>query len=78
MSFIKAVMPLKDYRLFMNMQSGSSVIVDFSAKLDTMRYAELEDEAFFRTAATDGDYVVWDGGRLRLAVNELMDVILLG
>ena len=29
MSYIKTVVPMKDYRLFMEMESGSSVIVDF-------------------------------------------------
>ena len=69
---------MKDYRLFMEMESGSTVIADLSSKLCTMKYAELADEAFFNTATTDGDYVVWGGGRLRLTVNELMEVVLLG
>ncbi|MEA4845716.1 MAG: DUF2442 domain-containing protein [Clostridiaceae bacterium] len=78
MSYIKAVLPMKDHRLFMEMEGGSTVTVDLSGKLQTMKYAELADEVFFRTAATDGDYVLWGGGRLRLTVGELMDVILLG
>lgn len=78
MNYIKSVMPMKGYRLFMEMESGSSVTVDLSVKLKTMKYAELADEAFFNTARTDGDYVVWGGGRLRLTVKELMEVILMG
>ena len=78
MSYIKAVVPMKDHRLFMEMESGSSVTVDLSVKLKTMKYAELADEELFKTAETDGDYVLWGGGRLRLTVNELMEVILLG
>jgi hypothetical protein len=27
---------------------------------------------------TDSDYVVWGGGRLRLTVKELMEVVLMG
>ena len=49
-----------------------------SGKLHTMKYGELADQVFFKTAATDGDYVIWGSGRLRLTVNELMDVVLLG
>ena len=78
MSYIKTVIPMKDYRLFMEMEGGSTATVDLSEKLQTAKYAELSDEAFFRTAATDGDYVIWGGGRLRLTVNELMEVILMG
>jgi hypothetical protein len=69
---------MKDYRLFMEMESGSTVTVDLSGKLQTAKYAELADELFFMTAVTDGDYVIWGGGRLRLTVNELMEVILMG
>ena len=78
MSYIKTVLPMKDYRLLMEMEGGSTVIVDLSKKLQTMKYAELADKAFFKTATTDGDYVIWGGGRLRLTVNELLEVVLLG
>ncbi len=78
MSYIKSVVPMKDYRLFMEMAGGSNVTVDLSGKLETMKYADLADETFFKTAETDGDYVIWGGGRLRLTVNELMEIILLG
>ncbi len=47
MSFIRAVVPLKDYRLFLEMESGSTVTVDLSVKLDTLRYGELTDRALF-------------------------------
>lgn len=78
MRYIRAVLPLKDYRLFMEMEGGSTATVDLSGKLRTAKYAELAETAFFRTAETDGDYVIWGGGRLRLTVNELMEVVLLG
>ncbi|NLV22742.1 MAG: DUF2442 domain-containing protein [Syntrophomonadaceae bacterium] len=78
MNYIKSVVPLKDYRLFMEMESGSSVTVDLSVKLHTMKYAELNNEALFKSVKTDGDYVIWGDGRLRLTVNELMEVVLLG
>ncbi|MPM01860.1 hypothetical protein SDC9_48100 [bioreactor metagenome] len=78
MNYIKKVLPLKDYRLFMEMEGGSTVTIDLSGKLCTMKYAELADEAFFNTAETDGDYVIWGGGQIRLTVKELMDIVLLG
>jgi len=78
MNYIKSVTPIKDCRLFMEMESGSSVTVDLSKKLKTVKYCELADEGFFRTAATDGNYVIWGGGRLCLTVNELMEVVLMG
>jgi hypothetical protein len=78
MSYIKAIVTMKDYRLFMDMESGSVVIVDLSVKLNTMKYKELADERMFRSARTDGDYVVWGDGRVRLTAKELLDVVLLG
>ncbi|HEX7714562.1 MAG TPA: hypothetical protein VF531_11140 [Bacillota bacterium] len=36
MSYIKAGVPMKDYQLFMEIESGSSVTVDFSVKLHTI------------------------------------------
>lgn len=78
MSYIKTVVPIKGYRLFMEMESGSSVIVDLSVKLDTMKYKDLTDVKIFESAKTDGDYVIWGNGRVRVTVKELMDVVLIG
>ena len=78
MGYIKTVVPMKDYRLFMDMESGSNVIVDLSVKLNTMKYKELTDERIFRSAKTDGDYVVWGDGRVKVTVKELMEVVLIG
>jgi hypothetical protein len=78
MSYIRAVVPMKDHRLFMEMESGSSVIVDLSVKLDTMKYKDLSDEQIFKSVETDGDYVVWGRGRVRVTAKELMDVVLIG
>ena len=78
MGYIKTVVPMKDYRLFMEMESGSNVIVDLSVKLDTMKYKDLKDYRIFQSAVTDGDYVVWGDGRVRVTAKELMDVALIG
>lgn len=78
MSFIRAVVPLKDYRLFLEMESGSTVTVDLSVKLDTLRYGELADRTLFADVKTDGDYVIWGNGRVKLTARELMDVALIG
>ncbi len=78
MSYIKAVLPMKDHRLFMEMESGSSVIVDLSVKLDTIKYRDLTDEKLFRSVRTDGDYVVWGDGCVRVTAKELMGVVLIG
>ena len=78
MGYIKSVVPLKDHRLFMEMEGGSIVTVDLSVKLHTMKYATLADETLFRDVSTDGNYVIWGGGKIKLTVKELMEVVLTG
>lgn len=78
MDYIRSILPLSGCRLFMEMESGSTVTVDLSSKLHTMKYAALSDEVLFKTAETDGNYVIWGAGRLRFTVNELMEVVLMG
>ena len=78
MNYIKSVMPMKDCRLFMEMESGSCLIVDLSVKLHTIKFKELEDETLFATVCTDGNYVVWGDGRVKLTVKEMMEVVLTG
>ena len=78
MSYIKAVMPLKNYRLFMEMESGSSVIVDLSCKLDTVKYGELRDKRLFQNVRTDGDYVYWGDNQVKVTARELLSVVLIG
>jgi hypothetical protein len=69
---------MKDYRLFMEMESGSSIIVDLSCKLDTIKYCELEDERLFKKVRTDGDYVIWGDSQVKVTARELLDVVLIG
>jgi len=78
MHYIKAVLPMKGHRLFMEMESGSCVIVDLSVKLRTMKYKELDDEALFGAVETDGDFISWGNGRVRVTVHEVMEVVLAG
>lgn len=78
MSYIKVAVPMSDYRLFMYMESGSNVIVDLSCRLHTMRYEALQDEMLFKTAKTDGNYVIWGNGSVKVSAAELLDVVLVG
>jgi hypothetical protein len=78
MSYIRTAVPMEEHRLFMELESGSCVIVNLSVKLNTVKYSELADEKLFRSVRTDGDYVVWGDGRVRATAKELMDVALIG
>jgi hypothetical protein len=78
MGYIKTVVPLEGHRLLMEMESGSCVTADLTAKLHTMKYRELADPALFSNVKTDGNYVIWGNGRVKLTANELMEVVLTG
>ncbi|NLL37152.1 MAG: DUF2442 domain-containing protein [Fretibacterium sp.] len=73
--FIKSVAPLSDWRLFVEMASGSWVVVDMRSKLETARYADLRDAELFRSVTTDGDFVSWGDGRVTVTARELMDAV---
>lgn len=75
MPFIKSVMPLNDWRLFVEMATGSVIVADFSHKLETARFGDLKDMDIFRSAVTDGDVVSWNDGRLILTARELMNIV---
>ena len=73
--FIKSVTALNDWRLLVEMETGSVMVVDLSHKLDTARFGDLRDFELFRSVSTDGDIVLWGDGRVRLTARELMDVV---
>ncbi len=75
MAFIRSVMPLNDWRLFVEMETGSVMVVDLSHKLDTARFGDLRNLDLFRSVSTDGEIVLWRDGRVRLTARELMDVV---
>ncbi len=77
MTFIKSIIPLNDWRLFVEMETGSVIVMDMSHKLDTARYADLRDPELFRSVGTDGDVVSWGAGRVTITARELMDAVFL-
>ena len=75
MPFIKSVMPLNNWRLFVEMTTGSTMVVDFSHKLETARFGDLKNREIFSSVVTDGDIVSWGNGRLKLTARELMNTV---
>ena len=78
MNYIKSVTPLKGYRLFVEMESGSVIILDLSVKLNTMKYQELQAGSLFTSVHTDGNYVIWGDDRINMTAKELMEIALIG
>lgn len=70
---IKKVIPKGEYRLEIQLENGSSVILDFSDRLHTVRFGLLNDKAFFQRAVTDGDFVRWDN-KIEISVSEVFQL----
>ncbi len=60
MSQIKAVVPREDYRLEVLLENGSSIILNLSERLNTIRFGMLADREFFERVSTDGSFVRWN------------------
>jgi len=71
---IHAVTPLSGHRLLMEFDNGSSITVDLSPKLNTIRFAELADETVFKNVRLHQETVVWGDGVLKIPLFELIDV----
>lgn len=70
---IKDVVPLEDYRLEVKLENGSSVTLDFTGRLGTVRFGLLADAEFFRRAQTDGTIIKWDD-KIELSAGELFQL----
>ncbi len=71
---IKSVVPLDGHRLEVGLSNGSSVTVDFTGRLGTVRFGLLNDPAFFRRAETDGTIVKWDN-KIEISAAELFQPV---
>ena len=81
MNNIKSVTPLKSFRLLVAFNNGSSITVDLSAKLKTVRFAELSDIELFNDVRADKageELIVWGDGVLKIRLYELIDVVISG
>ncbi|MFX4262483.1 hypothetical protein ACOBQJ_09790 [Pelotomaculum propionicicum] len=70
---IKSVIPKGGYRLEVQLENGSSIILNFSDRLHTVRFGLLNDKAFFRRAVSDGDFVRWDN-KIEISVSEVLQL----
>ncbi|WP_054697769.1 DUF2442 domain-containing protein [Syntrophomonas palmitatica] len=79
MNNIQSVTPLESFRLLVAFNNGSSITVDLSAKLKTVRFAELSDVELFNDVRADkagSEAIVWGDGKLKIPLYELIDVVI--
>lgn len=75
MAMIKSVIPYEDYRILIELTNGHSIIVDFESKLNTLRFCMLENKDVFRRVYTDGFSILWNKGKLRVSMSEIMEML---
>lgn len=57
---IRQVTPLPDYRLKLELTSGSLLILNMAEQLNQVRYAPLKDVDIFNSVTTDGWTLTFD------------------
>ena len=76
MPFFKAVQPMKNYHLHIEMNSGNTILLNLSQKLDTIRFYPLKNPAVFDSVSIDGDYLVF-GNKVKIGATEVMDMVMI-
>lgn len=78
MHYIERVSPLPNYCLEVEMKNGSSATVDFKPRLNSAKYMVLKNEEIFKMVTTDGNYVIWQNGLVKITAKEVVGVLLVG
>lgn len=71
MALISEVTPIAGHRLMVKLADGRVAVVDYSDKLGTCRFCALADEDTFSNVTTDGVFIIWGNGKVRVSASEL-------
>jgi hypothetical protein len=72
MCHIKKVIPREDH-LEVQLDNGSSVILNLKSRLGTVRFGMISDIELFQRATTDGSYIRWDN-KVEISVSEVFQL----
>lgn len=70
---IVEVIPREDYLLEVVLDTGSRVLLNMKGRLGTVRFEMLADRAFFKKAATNGSFVLWED-KIEISVSEVFQL----
>lgn len=74
----RAVTPLEDGRLRVEMESGSTVCLDMHRRLQSVRFGLLRNQDVFRSVATDGHRLIFyrdDIEVVEISADTFMDLL---
>jgi hypothetical protein len=70
---IKSVAPKEDYRLQVELDNGSSIVLNLESRLSTIRFGLLSDKEFFKKVSTDGICISWEG-KIEISLSEIFQL----
>lgn len=68
---ISAVSVVKPSCIRLMLTDNEVINVDFSNRLETVRFGHLRDEEFFNTVKTDGEMIRW-GNEIEISLSEAL------
>lgn len=74
--YFKSVTALPRYHLLIVMETGNIIHFDMKSRLNTMRFGELKDIDLFNSVKTDGTYLIFGDGKVKIGASELMDLLM--
>lgn len=73
MGSIIGIAPQADWQLEISLDTGSRIVLNLKPRLGTVRFGRLSDEAFFRSATTDGSFIRW-GSSIEISLHEVFQL----
>lgn len=73
MSKIKNVEIRDNFCLHVDLENGSSILLNLESRLQTVRFGLLADKDFFKCVSTDGDFIRW-GDQIEISINEIFQL----
>lgn len=70
MTQIKSVVAKDDHQLEVTLENGSSIVINMTNRLNTIRFALLRDIEVFKNVTTDGNFVRWKD-KIEISITEL-------
>jgi hypothetical protein len=74
MTYIKKVETRDDFILEVQLENGSSVLLNLQSRLKTIRFGMLSDKKFFKTVTTDGICIRWNH-EIEMSLSEVFQLV---
>lgn len=75
-----SVTPLPNYQLKIEMETGPSILFDFTSRLRSVRYGRLRDQKIFESVRTDGDILIFgvdEKELITITADDFMDLLMI-